>query len=109
MRATAVRSVLLRRSLFKIRFSDEAVVFNRELRMDLGLDVIDCEPSLHIIDAGTGFLAAVFLDGQDSSTVWNAFVMCRSCLFIVLGIILRWARVKSTTALTLPRGLNNMR
>jgi hypothetical protein len=65
--------------------------------MDLVLDVIDREPSLDIIDVGTGFLAAVFLDGQDSSTVWNAFVMCRSCLFIVLGIRLRWARVKYTT------------
>jgi hypothetical protein len=42
--------------------------------MDLVLDVIDREPSLDIIDVGTGFLAAVFLEGQDASTVWNAFV-----------------------------------
>jgi hypothetical protein len=72
MRNTAVRPVRMRRSLFKIRCSDEAVVFNRELRMDLVLDVIDREPSLDIIDVGTGFLAAVFLNGQDASTVWNA-------------------------------------
>jgi hypothetical protein len=64
---------------FKIRFPDE-VVFNRELRMDLMF--IDRQPILHIIDAAPGFQAAAFLEGEYASTIWNAFVLCWSRLFI---------------------------
>jgi hypothetical protein len=47
---------------FQIRTPDN-VVFNRERRLDLVfLDQRD--PSLHVVDAGTTYHSAIFLEGE---------------------------------------------
>lgn len=67
-------------SSFKIRFPDE-VMFNRELRIDL-MYLEGRKAVLHVVDAGTSFQSAVFLDGEDAASVWNGFVKCWSRLFL---------------------------
>jgi hypothetical protein len=48
--------------IFKIRTPDDAVL-NQELRLDLVfLDQRD--PALHVVDAGTTYQAAIFLEGE---------------------------------------------
>jgi hypothetical protein len=59
---------------FSIR-TPEHVVFNQELRTDL-MFLEDRKPVLHVVDAGTTFQAATFLDGEDANSVWNAFLIC---------------------------------
>jgi hypothetical protein len=38
----------------------------------------DRKPVLHVVDAGTTFQAATFLEGEDANSVWNAFLRCWS-------------------------------
>jgi hypothetical protein len=61
---------------FRIRTPEE-VVFNQELRIDL-MFLEDRKPVLHVVNAGTTFQAAIFLDGEDAASVWNAFLKCWS-------------------------------
>lgn len=39
-------------------------------------------PALHIVDVGTRFNTAIFLDKEDSVSVWNAFLRALSCLYV---------------------------
>jgi hypothetical protein len=52
----------------------EEVAFNQELRIDL-MFLGERKPVLHVVDAGTTFQAACFLEGEDANAVWTAF--CR--------------------------------
>lgn len=65
---------------FRIRFPDD-IVFNRELRLYL-MFLDDRRPVLHVVDAGTTFQAATFLSGEEYTSVWNAFLVCWSRLFV---------------------------
>ncbi len=64
---------------FQIRFPDD-VVFNSNILIDL-MFLEKRSPVLHIVDAGTGFQAARFLPGEDSTSVWNTFVECWSAIY----------------------------
>jgi hypothetical protein len=61
---------------FRIRTPAE-VIFNQELRIDL-MFLEDRKPVLHVVDADTTFQAVIFLEGEDSNSVWNAFLKCWS-------------------------------
>jgi hypothetical protein len=55
----------------------EEVIFNQELRVDI-MFLEDRKPVLHVVDAVTTFQAAIFLEGEDSNSVRNAFLKCWS-------------------------------
>jgi transposase InsO family protein len=50
--------------------------FNQELYLDLIW--LDGKPSVHVIDRGTSFSGALFLDGSSLLDVWSAFLRCWS-------------------------------
>jgi hypothetical protein len=56
-----------------------AYLFDQEVRIDLMW--IDRNEALHIVDAGTAFIAARFLSGQDVATVWNFFLEAWTTLY----------------------------
>jgi transposase InsO family protein len=64
---------------FRIRIPDD-VVFNRRVLADIMY--IHGKPVLHVIDAGTAFQSARFLEKVDVTSVWNGFMECWSRLFI---------------------------
>jgi hypothetical protein len=51
------------------------VIFNQELRIELKF-LEDRMPVLRVVYAGTTFQAAILLEGEDSNSVWNAFLKC---------------------------------
>lgn len=58
--------------------------FNSQLRLDLFWlqDAHGSHPVLHVVDTATHLQAASFLSGEDSASVWNAFVRCWSRLYV---------------------------
>lgn len=65
---------------FRVRFPDD-VSFNREIRLDL-MFVGGRRPVLHVIDRGTNFQSATFLEGEDAASVWNGLVRCWTRLYV---------------------------
>jgi hypothetical protein len=63
---------------FQIRNVDD-IVFNQEIRLDLMY--IDGRPVLHVVDTGTTFGAATFLEEKFGS-VWNALLRCWSTMYV---------------------------
>ena len=39
-------------------------------------------PALHIMDVGTRFNAAIFIEGENSTEMWNSFLRAWSCLYV---------------------------
>lgn len=73
---------------FQVRLADK-LVFNRRLILDLlwlptrnPLLPRKTRPALHIVDQGTRFNAATFVDGESSSTIWNAFLRAWASLYV---------------------------
>jgi hypothetical protein len=64
---------------FQVRDVDD-IVFNQEIRLDLMY--IDGRPVLHVVDTGTTFGAATFLDEQSFGSVWNALLRCWSTMYV---------------------------
>jgi hypothetical protein len=64
---------------FQVRNVDD-IVFNQEIRLDL--IYIDGRPVLHVVDTGTTFESATFLDEQSFGSVWNAFLRCWSTMYV---------------------------
>jgi hypothetical protein len=64
---------------FQVRNVDD-IVFNQEIRLDLMY--IDGRPALHVVDTGTTFGAATFLDEQSFGSVWNALLRCWSTIYV---------------------------
>lgn len=57
---------------FQVRFP-EKVIFNKQVR--LGLMKMDLYPILHILDVGTNFSVAKFIENENSKTIWETFVV----------------------------------
>jgi Reverse transcriptase (RNA-dependent DNA polymerase) len=55
-------------------------VFNQEVRLDLMY--IDGRPVLYVVDTGTVFGVATFLDEQSFGSVWNALLRCWSTMYV---------------------------
>ena len=73
---------------FRVREAD-STLFNHKLTMDLvWLPARNpphhraTRPALHIVDVGTRFNSATFINAEDSTSVWNAFLCAWSCLYI---------------------------
>lgn len=68
---------------FKVTLPGD-VAFNRRLRLDLCVlkDNNVSFPILHIVDTATHLQDATFLTGEDSVSVWAAFCMCWSRLYV---------------------------
>ena len=60
------------------------VKFNRSLRLDICYisDNGKSKPVLHVVDAATHFQAAAWLEKQDVTHVWNAFLICWARVFV---------------------------
>lgn len=54
--------------------STDAIVFNREISLDLMK--LGGRTALHIVDTGTHFGAAKILQSEDVNSVWNALLDC---------------------------------
>ena len=44
-------------------------------------------PVLHIVDRGTHFSAAVFLDREDAVSIWNSFGSCWVSIYVGFPIV----------------------
>ena len=58
---------------FKVSFPQD-IMFNRELALDLMW--IRVKPLLHVVDLGTHFSSAEFVNGRSVEAVWLAFLLC---------------------------------
>ncbi len=72
---------------FRVREADK-VMFNHRITLDLvwlpsrvPQSSRANRPALHIVDTGTRFNAATFINGESASEVWNAFLRCWSTLY----------------------------
>ncbi len=73
---------------FRVREAD-STLFNHRLTLDLvWLPAKNPprpkanRPALHIVDVGTRFNAAIFLNGESSTEVWNSFLRAWSCMYV---------------------------
>ena len=64
---------------FRVSLGTEDVQFNE--RILLNIMYIDGDPVLHIVDNGTKFNAALFLDEVSTAEVWNAIVCCWAMVY----------------------------
>jgi hypothetical protein len=62
---------------FQVRNVDD-IVFNQEMR----LMYIDGRPVPQVVDTGSTFGAATFLDEQSFGSVWNALLRCWSTMYV---------------------------
>ena len=68
--------------VFQVTMPDD-IQFNHEVIMDLAwVEPRPHRPVLHVVDRGTHFSAAVFLEGENAESVWNAFVSCWVSIYI---------------------------
>jgi hypothetical protein len=58
----------------------DKVVFNQEVRLDLVW--IDENHTLQVVDAGTRFSAAGFLDAENVSSIWNFFLRIWTTVYV---------------------------
>ena len=69
--------------LFQVSMPDD-VQFNYEVILDLTwLEPRPHRPALHIVDRGTHFSAAEFLQGESAEDIWNTFVSCWFSKYLV--------------------------
>ena len=73
---------------FRVREAD-STLFNHRLTLDLAWLPARKppyhranRPALHIVDIGTRFNAAIFIDGESSTAVWNSFLQAWACMYI---------------------------
>lgn len=64
---------------FRVTLGSEHVQFNERILIDLMY--IEGKPILHIVDEGTKFNAAQFIENKETSTVWNALVKCWTTVY----------------------------
>ena len=64
---------------FRVTMGAENVKFNERLMMDIMY--LDGQPVLHIVDEGTRFSAAKFLEDLSAKSVWFAFCECWSNVY----------------------------
>ncbi len=76
---------------FRVRQAD-STLFNHRLTLDLlwlpariPQHCRQTRPALHIVDVGTRFNAATFLDGETATEVWNSFL--RACASTYVGML----------------------
>lgn len=65
---------------FKVAILEEKIVLNHEVALELFW--LDGKPVLHVVDLGTGFSNALFLQGQSVSGVWSAFTLCWCTIYV---------------------------
>lgn len=64
---------------FKVALPEDKIVFNREVALDLSW--LNVKPVLHVMDLGTGFSNAIFLQGQSVSDFWTVFTLRCSTIY----------------------------
>ena len=68
--------------LFQLFMPDD-VQFNHELILDFTwLEPMSHRPALHIVDRGTHFSLAEFLQGESAEDIWNTFVSCWVSIYV---------------------------
>ncbi|PXF43736.1 hypothetical protein BWQ96_06513 [Gracilariopsis chorda] len=78
--ACATRTRFSSRPLrFKVVLPKNAIVLNHEVALDLLW--FEGKPILDVVDLGTGFSKAIFLQGQSVSDIWTAFTLCWSTTY----------------------------
>lgn len=65
---------------FRVSMPADDLVFNQEISLDLFW--LDGKAVLHIVDLGTGFSNAVFLNGHSVNDVWAAYTQCWSTVYV---------------------------
>ncbi len=70
--------------VFQVTMPDN-IVLNLEVMLDLmWIEPRPHTPVLHIVDRGTHFSAAEFLNGESAEDVWNSFISC--CVSVYVGV-----------------------
>eukprot|EP00171_Calliarthron_tuberculosum_P004009 IDg4009t1 len=64
---------------FRVSFGAEEVRFNERILMDVMY--IGMRPILHIVDEGTHFSAARFLNNISTETIWETFMECWATIY----------------------------
>ena len=64
---------------FKVSMPDNDIVFNHEIQVDLFW--LDSKPAVHVIDRGTRYSIAKFIENHSAEHLWNIIVEHWVCLF----------------------------
>ena len=74
--------------VFQVTMPDD-IQFNHEVILDLTwIEPRPHKPALHVVDRGTNFSSALFVDGKSAEDVWNAFISSKVSTYIGVPNIL---------------------